>query len=148
MDDDGAGGGQQERAEGIKVDEGRQTTSDQQSTIDGSGKGGRGYSCENEGCGGGEWSVPDHGGGGKVGNDSRAAVYNKEQWQQKSGNIQLKATVASSGVNSHEGSGEQRRSTAISCKMPTAKAIVVAPLTPLLSLKAGGGGRAAAAARV
>ncbi len=40
MEDDGAGGRQQERAEGNGVDEGQQMTTDQQTTIDGSGKGG------------------------------------------------------------------------------------------------------------
>jgi hypothetical protein len=50
MEDDGAGGGQQERVEGNRVNKGQQTTTDQQSTIDGSGKGGWGYSCEGKGC--------------------------------------------------------------------------------------------------
>jgi hypothetical protein len=54
MEDDGAGSGQQERVEGKGVDEGQQTTTDQQSTIDGSCKDGRGYSYEGKGCVGSE----------------------------------------------------------------------------------------------
>ncbi len=46
MEDDGAGNRLQERAESNGVDEGQQMTTDQQSTIYGSGKGKWGYSCE------------------------------------------------------------------------------------------------------
>ncbi len=62
MEDDGAGGGQQEKVEGNGVDEGQLTITDQQSTIDGSGKGGQGYSYGGKGCTGNEWGVlPPHG---------------------------------------------------------------------------------------
>jgi hypothetical protein len=57
MEDDGAGSRHQERAEGTGVDEGGQTTTDQQSAIDVSGKGGWGYSCESKGCAGSEWGI-------------------------------------------------------------------------------------------
>jgi hypothetical protein len=46
------------QVEGNQADEGGQTTTDQQSTIDGSGKGGQGYSCDGKGCSGGKWGVP------------------------------------------------------------------------------------------
>jgi hypothetical protein len=54
MEDDGASGRQQERVEGDGVNEGQKTATDQQSTIDGSGKGRQGYSCEGKGCAGSE----------------------------------------------------------------------------------------------
>jgi hypothetical protein len=57
IEDDGAGGRQQEKVEGNGVDEGQQTTTDQQSTIDGSGNGGQGYSCEGKCCTGSEWGI-------------------------------------------------------------------------------------------
>jgi hypothetical protein len=41
----------------------------------------------------------DHSGGRKVGGDGRAAVDTKQQWQQQSGNNQLKVTVASGGLD-------------------------------------------------
>ncbi len=81
----------------------------------------------------------NHGNGGKVGGDGRAAVDNRQQWQRQSGNNQLKVTVACSGVDSCEGGSKQQQSTAIGCKMSRAKAIIVAPRTPLLSSLAGGG---------
>ncbi len=37
----------------------------------------------------------DHGSGGKVGANGRAAVDSRQQWQRQSGNNQLKVTVAS-----------------------------------------------------
>jgi hypothetical protein len=58
MGDDGAGSRQQDRVEGNRVDKGQQTATDQQSIIDGSGKGRQGYSCEVKGCAGGEWGIP------------------------------------------------------------------------------------------
>ncbi len=58
MEDDGVGSGQQERVEDKGVDEGQRTTTDQQSTIDGSCKDGQGYSYEGKGCAGSEWSIP------------------------------------------------------------------------------------------
>ncbi len=88
----------------------------------------------------------DHGGGGKVGSDGMAVVDNRKQLQQQSGNNQLKVTVASSGIDFRLGSGKQRRSMAISKKVPTAKAIIVAPPTSLLLAVVGGCGQAAAAA--
>jgi hypothetical protein len=57
MEGDGAGGGQQERVEGNRVDEGQQTTTDLQSLIDWSCKGGRGYSCKSKGCASGELGI-------------------------------------------------------------------------------------------
>ncbi len=86
----------------------------------------------------------DHGRGTKVGVNGTAAVENR--WQRQSGNNQLKVTVASSGVDSQGGGGKQRWSTAIGSKMPMAKAIVIVPLTPLLSLSADSGGQAAVVA--
>jgi hypothetical protein len=50
------------------------------------------------------------------------------------------------GIDYCGGGGKQRRLMAIGSKMPTTKAIVVAPPTPLLSLEANGGERAAVAA--
>jgi hypothetical protein len=67
-----------------------------------------------------------------IGTNCRAAVDNRQQWQQQSGNNQLKVMVASGGVDFHGGGGEWRQSTAIDSKMPMAKATVVAPPTPLL----------------
>ena len=74
MEDDGAGGRQQERAEGNRVDEGGQMTTDLQSTIDGCGKGGQGCSCE--GMNGAIYCHVDNGGGSKVGGNGRAVVDN------------------------------------------------------------------------
>jgi hypothetical protein len=89
----------------------------------------------------------DHGSGGKVGGaNGRVAVNNRQQWQHQSGNNKLKVMMASGGLFSLGGSGKQRQSTVIGSKMPTAKAIVVAPLTPLSSSLAGGGGWVAAVA--
>jgi hypothetical protein len=88
----------------------------------------------------------DHGSGRKVGINGRAAVDNRQQWQQQLDNNQLKMTVTSIGVDSRGGSGEQQRSTAISSKMPMANTIIAMPPTPLLSTSAGGSGQAAARA--
>ena len=129
-------------------------TTDQQSTIYGSGNGRRGGDTAVK-----EKAAPvvngafhhcvDHCGSVKVGTNGRAAVDNRQQWQQQSGNNQLKVMVASSGVDSRGGSGKQWQSTAIGSKTPMAKAIIVAPPTPLLLSLLAGGGRwpAAAAAR-
>ncbi len=75
------------------MDEGRQRTTAQQSTIDGSGKGGRDTAVKAKAapvvnvafC-----SRVDHGGSGKVGTDGRVAADNRQQWQRQSGNNQLK----------------------------------------------------------
>jgi hypothetical protein len=67
-------------------------------------------------------------------------------WMAVSGNNQLKVVVVSSGVDSFGGDGRQRWSTAISSKAQMAKAIIVVPPTPLLSLLACGGRQAVAAA--
>jgi hypothetical protein len=88
----------------------------------------------------------DHGGGNKVGSDSTAAVDNRQQRQQQSGNNQLKGMVASKGVDSYGGDGKQRWLMVIGSKMPTAKQIVVAPPTPLSSSSAGGSWPAVGAA--
>jgi hypothetical protein len=88
----------------------------------------------------------DHGGGGKFCANGRAAVDNRQQWQQQSESNQLKVTVSNSGVGCRRGGSKQQRSTAIGSKMPTAKAIVVTPPIPLLLSVAGSGGRVAAAA--
>jgi hypothetical protein len=88
----------------------------------------------------------DHGSSGKDGANGRAAIDNRQQWQWQSGNNQLKVTVASGSVDCRGGGGEQQQSMAIGSKMPMAKAIVVAPPTPLLLLLAGCDGRAAMAA--
>jgi hypothetical protein len=88
----------------------------------------------------------DHDGGGKDGGNSRAAVDNKQRWQQQSGNNQLKVMVASGGVDSHGSGGRQRWLMAIGSKTPMAKAIIVVLPTPLSLLSAGGSRRAAAAA--
>jgi hypothetical protein len=74
----------------------------------------------------------DHGSGRKVGANGSAAVDNRQQWQQQTGNNQLKAMVASSGVDSCRGGGKQWRLTAIGSKTPMAKVIVVVPPAPLL----------------
>ncbi len=72
---------------------------------------------------------------------------NRQQWQwPQSGNNQLKVMVASSGIDSRGGGSEQQWSTAISSKTLMAKAIIVAPSTPLLLLLAGSGGWVAALA--
>ncbi len=85
MKDDGAGGRQQERAEGNGVDEGQQTTTDQQSTVDGSGKEGSwGYSCEGKGCIGGEWGVPP----------LRGPWWQQKSWCQWQGGGRQQTTVA------------------------------------------------------
>jgi hypothetical protein len=131
------------------VYKGQQMTKDQQSTIDGSGKGGRGYSCEGKAApavNGAFRCCVDHGSGRKVGADGRASVDIRQQWQRQTGNNQLKAMVASSGIDSHGGGGKQWWSTAIGSKTPKAKAIVIMPPTHLLSSKAGSGRWAAAAA--
>ncbi len=89
----------------------------------------------------------DHGRrGGKVGAIGRVVVNNRQQWQWQSGNNQLKVTVVSSGIDSCGGSGKQRQSRAICSKTPMAKAIVIAPPTPLLLSLADGAGPAVAAA--
>ncbi len=82
----------------------------------------------------------DHGSGGKVGIDGRAAVDIRQR------NNQLKLTEANSGIDSCGGGGKQQQSTAISSKTQMAKLIVIVPPPPLLLLLAGSGGRAAAAA--
>ncbi len=82
----------------------------------------------------------DHVGGGKVGANGRAAVDNIQH------NKQLQMMVASSGLGSRGGGSKQRQSAVIGSKVPMAKAIIVAPPTPLLSSSAGGSGRVAVAA--
>ncbi len=72
----------------------------------------------------------DHGSGRKVDANGRAAVDNRQQWQRQSSNNQLKVTVANGGVDCRGGDSKGRWSTAISSKMPMAKAIVVVPPTP------------------
>jgi hypothetical protein len=89
----------------------------------------------------------DHGSGGKVGANGRAVVDNRQQWKRQSGNNQQKMMVASGGIDSHGGNSKQWRSTAIGSEMPAAKAIAVAPPTPLLLLAGGSGQAATAAAR-
>jgi hypothetical protein len=70
----------------------------------------------------------------------------RQQWQLQSGNNQLNVMVTSGGVDSRGDGGKQWRSTVIGSKTPMAKVINIAFPTPLLSLLAGGGGRAAVAA--
>jgi hypothetical protein len=109
MEDDGAGGRQQERAEGNGVDEGRQTTTDQQSTTDGSGKGGRGCTVKAKAAPAVNVAFRrrvDHGSGRNVGADGRAAVDNSQQYQRQSGNNHLKVMVASGGIDSRGGGGK------------------------------------------
>jgi hypothetical protein len=86
----------------------------------------------------------DHGGGKKVGANSRGTRDNRQQWQRQCGKNQLKVT--SGEVDSCGGGSKQWRSTEIGSKTPTAKAIILAPPTPLLSSSAGGGRLVAAAA--
>jgi hypothetical protein len=50
----------------------------------------------------------DHGGGKKVGTNGRAAVDNRQQWQQQTDNNQLRVMVASGVVDSHGGGGNRR----------------------------------------
>jgi hypothetical protein len=87
----------------------------------------------------------NHGSGRKLCTDIRAAVDNRQQWQQQSGNNQLNVTVASGGLDSRGGGSKQRRSMAFGSKTPMAKVIAVVPPTPLLLPWAGGGGWAAVA---
>ncbi len=47
----------------------------------------------------------DHDGGRKAGSNGRAAVENRQQWQRKLGNNQLKVMVASGGIDSRGGGG-------------------------------------------
>jgi hypothetical protein len=84
MEDDGAGSGQQEMANGNRMDKGQQITTDQQSTSDGSGKGKGGYSCEGKGCMGGEWDIllP------------RGPWQRQKSWRQWQGSGRQKTTVA------------------------------------------------------
>jgi hypothetical protein len=72
----------------------------------------------------------DNGGGGKVGGNGRGGVDNRQQWQWQSGSIQLKVMVASSGIDYCGVRGKRQGLTVIGSKMPTGKAIVIAPSTP------------------
>jgi hypothetical protein len=141
-EDDGAGGGRQERADGnvwMRDDRGQQINNQ---ALMGVAKAGRDTAVKAKAAPvvhGAFRCRVDYGSGRKVGANVRAAVDNRQQWQQQSGNNQLKVTVASGGIDSRGGGGKQRWSTVIGSKTPTAKVIVDVPLTPLLLLSASGG---------
>ncbi len=93
------------------MDKGQQMTTDQQSTIDGSGKGGQWarISCEGKGLpavNGAFCCCVNHGGGRKVGANVMVVVDNRRQWQRQSGNNHLKVTMASSCIDSHGVGGD------------------------------------------
>ncbi len=89
MEDDGAGGRQQERVKGNGVDEGGQTQKINNQLLMGVAKAGGDTAVKAKAAltvNGAFCCHVDHGRGRKVGAKSRAAVENRQQWQRQPGN--------------------------------------------------------------